>query len=928
MGGFVGGIKKVVKKALRFTTKTVSKTLDIVSFGLIRSKQRNVNLNQAAQTRKHNVRASAEPQRMVFGEINTGGVLIFADSSGHNKKYLHLVIALAGHACHSVSNIKFDDYSATDDAIRHKVRTEFFSGDNNQPATNLIAACPDWSTSHRGHGICYVYARVEWDANVWTRGIPAITMNVKGMKVYDPRDQKTKWSDNPALCILAYLRHSDGGMARDSEIDWNYWKAAANSCDEKIMLNRSQLRSKRYRLNTEVILRDSCANILEDLLTCCAGTLVYTNGKYRLHVGVATTPVGTLTEDDLRAPIKVTPRSSRAELFNAVRGTFINKDANWEACEFPMVLNHMYESQDGGDRISRNIELPCTTDETEARHLAKIFLEEARQSTMIEFPAQLSALTIAVWDVVKLTIAQLGYKDKLFRVISWRIDLDGGITLVLREYAAAIYDWNLGEPSSRDLAPNTQLARRPPLLPPSGIGIYSGLSYRQQLQNGKYLYRIFLQWEADESGSVRHYELNYRKKNSTAWQSFIIDGALTQTYVTIDPALLFHNRHQVVQYEFRLRSGNVFGKMSDWSIVFIHDAVVDAIPPKATNLRVTNLNSTTLRISWDGDGDEPINYKGFYIDYGKNLNDMTVLLSSAFSSPVDVTMPSPGSYFFRIRGVNLASQYSEATVVRHTIPRSPSRDLDFSYSTRAQNWKGSFKRCFINQKSQLENGADTIIGDLGDDISQLANTIGSYAGIARDFEYTTETFDLGKKMTFYFALEMNCNFRTYSTPNYRVRYSIHGDDGKIYSDPFATITTRRFSVTVRVSTNDAVKGDSSLTIYDIVFALDPNITTLDYESLNTTQDHYYQWTLFPSLIAVAPPQTEDKNKKAVVGAKVTRIHNGENWIWYNEPFYLGFDGRAALFRLLNENGKPAKGTFDVSMIMLRDTEMPLPINRY
>ena len=236
MGGFIGGIKKVVKKALRFTTKAVSKTLDIVSFGLIRSKQRNVNLNQAAQTRKHNVRASAEPQRMVFGEINTGGVLIFADSSGHNKKYLHLVIALAGHACHAVSNIKFDDYNATDDAIKNKVRTEFFNGDNNQPATNLIAACPDWSTSHRGHGICYVYARVEWDANIWTRGIPTITMNVKGMKVYDPRDQKIKWSDNPALCILAYLRHSDGGMARDSEIDWNYWKAAANSCDEKIVI--------------------------------------------------------------------------------------------------------------------------------------------------------------------------------------------------------------------------------------------------------------------------------------------------------------------------------------------------------------------------------------------------------------------------------------------------------------------------------------------------------------------------------------------------------------------------------------------------------------------------------------------------------------------------------------------------------------------
>lgn len=923
MGGFIGGIKKVVKKALRFTTKAVSKTLDIVSFGLIRSKQRNVNLNQAAQTRKHNVRASAEPQRMVFGEINTGGVLIFADSSGHNKKYLHLVIALAGHACHAVSNIKFDDYNATDDAIKSKVHTEFFDGNNNQPATTLVSASSDWSTSHRGHGICYVYARVEWDANIWTRGIPTITMNVKGMKVYDPRDQKIKWSDNPALCILAYLRHSDGGMARDSEIDWNYWKAAANSCDEKIVINRQQLRRKRYRLNTEVILQDSCANILEDLLTSCAGTLVYTNGKYRLHVGVATTPVGRLTENDLRAPIKLTPRPSRAELFNAVRGTFINKDANWEACEFPMVLNHMYESQDGGDRIARNIELPATTDETEARHLAKIFLEEARQSTMIEFPAQLSALTIAVWDVVKVTIAQLGYKDKLFRVISWRIDMDGGITLLLREYAAAIYDWNLGEPSSRDLAPNSQLPRRSSLLPPSGIGIYSGIQYRQQLSNGKYIYRIFVQWEADGVGSVRHYELNYRKKGDTAWQSLIIDATLTQTYIAIDQNLLSNNNRQlVVQYQFRLRSGNVFGKMSDWSIVFAHDAVIDAIPSKPTNLRVKRLNSTTLRISWDGE--EVVNRKGFLIDYGKNLNDMTVLFSSASSSPVDVTMPSPGSYFFRVRGVSVDAQYSEAAVVRHTIFRSASYKLDFSYSTRAQNWKGSFKNCFINQQNQLENSGTRPISHLGDTINHLASTIGGAAGLPRNLEYETELFDLRHKTSFYLALEMKSNFEIQKNTHFRVYYNVHGDSDTFYGH-FLPTKTRRFFVRINISISDDVTM-TSVILNDIVFALDSQVTTRQYTSLNTTHNTEQQSPIHPGLIALAAPQTAQGNKRGVIGARVTRIHNGENWTWYNEPYNFLMQGRAAVFRILNEKGEPAEGLIDVSVTALRDTELPLPID--
>src|SRR5262249_16052331 len=157
---------------------------------------------------------------------------------------------------------------------------------------------------------------------------------------------------------------------------------------------------------------------IEDMLTSCAGVLVYSQGKYRLTAGASAVATDTLTADDLRNTVKVRPRISRRDLYNAVRGTFVDPQKSWQPADFPPVVNALYEQEDGGQEIFRDISLAYTTDNTRAQRIGKIHLEMSRQGITVDFPAKLTALQIAVWDVVNVTLPRFGWSNKPFRVLS------------------------------------------------------------------------------------------------------------------------------------------------------------------------------------------------------------------------------------------------------------------------------------------------------------------------------------------------------------------------------------------------------------------------------------------------------------------------------------------------------------------------------
>lgn len=104
----------------------------------------------------------------------------------------------------------------------------------------LVASMSNWTTAHRLDGVCYIAAHYGYDKEgIWS-GVPQLTVQVKGKKVFDPRDDTQtfgtvstyKWSDNPALCFLDYITNTEYGKGLPiAKINTTTFSSAANTAD-------------------------------------------------------------------------------------------------------------------------------------------------------------------------------------------------------------------------------------------------------------------------------------------------------------------------------------------------------------------------------------------------------------------------------------------------------------------------------------------------------------------------------------------------------------------------------------------------------------------------------------------------------------------------------------------------------------------------
>jgi hypothetical protein len=134
------------------------------------------------------------------------------------------------------------------------VKIDYRLGVTPETAYPISADVPAWAANHRGDGITSsllrcTQARREDQSADFPNGVPQLSAVWRTQKVYDPRDggqtQGDKstylWSDNPVLCLLAFLTDASGGMALDyarfilPAID--LWNAAADECDGLVATN-------------------------------------------------------------------------------------------------------------------------------------------------------------------------------------------------------------------------------------------------------------------------------------------------------------------------------------------------------------------------------------------------------------------------------------------------------------------------------------------------------------------------------------------------------------------------------------------------------------------------------------------------------------------------------------------------------------------
>lgn len=521
----------------------------------------------AAQDRQQMIRSAVATRHVVYGQAMMSGPIVFAASTGSTNEYLHLCIPLAHGECESIESVQFGDDTVgtldgsgnvTSGRFSGLMRIKKHLGSSSQTAdSDLVAEVAEWTTDHRLQGITYLYIRLKFDAAVYPYGLENIKALTRGRKVYDPRTTTTVWSDNWALCIADYLQADFGLRATAAEVNVaTHLVTQANICDESVSIPGGGTQA-RYTCNGSIDTGNTIVANLRSMLSAAVGNLVYTQGEYRIYAAAYSTPTIALTENDLRGDLSLQARPSRQSLFNGVRGTFVSPDNYWQPSDFPQVVSSTYETQDGGEQLLKDIELPFTTDSFAAQRMAKIVLERGRQGITAMLPCKLTAFKLAAWDVFSLTIAQLGWSSKAFRVTRWILQPTGGIDLELQEEASTSYAWSSSDAVVVDAAPDTTLPSLLNLPPPTSLAAASGATHQLAQPDGLTLCRLYATWTAAADSRVVSYELQHKITTDTAYQSAVVPAAVVTAYIA--PV------QSGVSYHVRVRSLTAGGVPSAWA---------------------------------------------------------------------------------------------------------------------------------------------------------------------------------------------------------------------------------------------------------------------------------------------------------------------------------------------------------------------------
>jgi hypothetical protein len=418
-----------------------------------------------------------------------------------------------------------------------RVRVEKYLGTSAQTASSyLMTVCPDeWTSTDRLRGIAYIIVTLDLEEQRFQGGPPQIAASISGRKVYDPRTGLTAYSGNPALVCRDYIVSEWGFDADEADIDDASVIAAANACDVSIQLLVGILNvaGPKYRCDGVVTSEDDPASVLEEMASSMAGFVTHSGGRWVVNSGTYTAPVLALDDDDLAGPIEILQTGAAYEdLMNGVRGQMI-ETGRLSASDIDPYQNTTFVAADGLE-LWEDMSFPFTGNRYRARCLARIRVEQARDSMLVRYPAKLVAWPVQIGDRVTVTSAEYGWSAKVFRVTDWAFETGAPVMLTLQEDAAAIYD--LADAATTDQAQNTGLPN-PWVVPAvTGVSATSGSTTAILQSDGTILNRVLVAWSRVASAYVTQggkIVVQWARVGTTitTWNRVEVTGDSTSTYL-------------------------------------------------------------------------------------------------------------------------------------------------------------------------------------------------------------------------------------------------------------------------------------------------------------------------------------------------------------------------------------------------------------
>lgn len=610
-----------------------------------------------------NTREAVAPQEYVYGTVRKGGAITYIEATGANNQYLHLIICLAGHEVSSIGDVYINDEVVTLDGNgfvtsqnwNSKVRIKKYTGSQTTAPADLLAESAQINASFVGNGIAYLYVRLEYDPDTFPNGIPLFTAKVNGKKVYDPRTETTAFSSNAALCVRDYIT-SAYGLA-DASIDDVSFSASANICDENVSLATGGT-EKRYTMNGVIGAEQTPGDVLQKMMTSCAGTLFWGQGAWQLKAGYYTAPVKTLTLDDLRGPISLQTRQSMADTFNVVRGTFNDAAQDYVTVDYPQVDSLVFLDEDLNVSTPIDLPLPFTTSAATAQRIAKLSLYRGREQMTLSADFGMNAFDVQVGDIIAFTNSRYGWTAKEFEVIGWTFfaDSDAGdlrVKLTLRETSEAAFDWTAEETAI--IANNSNLPSAWDVAP---VGIVLTQELRVIYEKLTNVVKANITAASSATGFVERVEVQFKEHSATAWN--IVGIGSPGTFEILDLVDGF--------YDVRARAYNHLGVRGSWELRESFQVSGLMSPPQDVATFHGQVYGGTIALEWAAVPDLDLShYKIRYAleESGATYANATTSVEKVPRPGTNIVVPArPGTYMIRAidKSGNSSVNYSSVVI--------------------------------------------------------------------------------------------------------------------------------------------------------------------------------------------------------------------------------------------------------------------------
>jgi hypothetical protein len=384
-----------------------------------------------------------------------------------SQEFFHRFIVCASHKVQSIDEIWFDDKRVWTSGggvegegvgyLTVATRTEGSSA-------NAINISSRMGSTRRYTGLAYVHLRYKLTGNNKKAESPfaqsittRITIRGKAASLPDPRDEAQDmadqstwvWDDdtcrNPALALLFYLlgwriggKLAVGKGIPPDRIDLDSFITAANICDEPVAKIGGGT-EPRYRCDGAWSEGDDPTTVIDMLKATMNADLDDVGGKLRLTVfhNDLATPDADFDDNDVLDGFSWQPQLPLDATFNVVRGLYTDGSDTglYQQTDYP---EQREDSPDDIDRIE-TFNLPMVQSAGQAQRLAQIRLQRQNYGGVFDAEFQATAWKVTKNSVIRLTFAQTGFADKLFRVAEMSIQQDGIVPMKLREENAAIY---------------------------------------------------------------------------------------------------------------------------------------------------------------------------------------------------------------------------------------------------------------------------------------------------------------------------------------------------------------------------------------------------------------------------------------------------------------------------------------------------------